>query len=349
MEADPALPRILVIRPGAMGDILVATPVLPNLRHAFPGSHIAFLVDRRFASVLEANPYIDEMIVFDKESMGRRWTPSRIKREMDFIAEVRARRFDMVFDLLGSLRSAILSLRCGAKVRVGYSYRIRKYFYNRMVIARNPQYVVEFNLDSLRRVGIPIVSREIHLPVRDTDVSFAGAWLSEKGVRGDTLLVGLFPGGGWQSKRWPERHFSVLGDLLARRLGAVVLIMGGPMEKGAVDRIASAMSSTPLRVEGLSLSNFAGLVSRLDLFVSNDSGPRYLAVAAGVPSVGLFGPTIGSNANPPDPKHVALSYGGECRCCNKLFCFGQECMKGIEPEGVYEEAVRLLEERGSRA
>jgi lipopolysaccharide heptosyltransferase II len=345
MEPLPVQPRILVIRPGAMGDILVSTPLLANLKAAFPRGHIAFLVGSRFVPVLKANPYLDEVVVFDKNALGRLWTPGRMRNEMKFIAEVRDRRFDIVFDLLGNLRSAILSLWSGSRIRVGYNYRVRKFFYNRTVIARNPQYVVEFNLDSLRRVGIPIVSSGIHLPVDDADVSFAAGWLSEKGLDGEAPLIGLFPGGGWQSKRWPEEHFSKLGDMLVRHLGATVLIMGGPMEEHSVSRIASKMSSTPLRVRGLPLSRFAGLVSRLDLFVSNDSGPRYLAVAAGVPSIGLFGPTNGSNATPRDPKHVALTYHGECIGCNRLFCAEKDCMKGISPERVYEEAVRLLRSR----
>ena len=339
---SPTPRKILVIRPGAMGDILVATPLLPNLRRAFPESHIAFLAGRKFVPVLKANPYLDEIIVFDKEKMGKRWNAGRIGREIRFVASIRARQFNIVFDLMGNLRSAILSLASGAGIRVGYSYRVRRFFYNRTVFARNPQYVVEFNLDSLRRLNIPVVQKDIHLPVDETDISFATQWLSAKGVCGGAPAVGLFPGGGWQSKRWPEEHFVRLGDLLARRLGAVVLVMGGPMEKDSVERIVSAMSSSPLKVEGLALSRFAGLVSRLDLFVSSDSGPRYLAVAAGVPSIGLFGPTHAPNANPPDPAHVALTYGGECTDCNKLFCAEKDCMKGITPEHVYEEAVRLL-------
>ena len=338
--------NILVIRPGAMGDVLVATPVLSNLKNAFPRSRIAFLVGKKYADVLKANPYIDELIEFDKESMGRFWGIGRLRKELAFLASIRARRFDLALDLLGNLRTAILCAASGAKERVGYTYRIRKFFYNRKVVARNPQYVVDFNLDSLRILGVPIGDKNIHLPADESDLVFAEEWLTKSGVDKDRLLIGLFPGGGWSSKRWPEGHFARLGDMLSSGLNASVLVMGGPQERSSVKRIISSMSAEPLEVENLPLSRFAGLISKLHLFISNDSGPRYLAVAAGIPSIGLFGPTEAMNANPTDSIHAAMTYGGDCLGCNKLTCADQTCMKRILPETVFKESCRLLKEQG---
>lgn len=338
--------NILVIRPGAMGDILVATPVLLNLRNAFPKSRIAFLVQKRFADVLKANPYIDELIEFDKESVGHFWGIGRLKKELAFLASIRARRFDLALDLLGNLRTAILCVASGARERVGYTYRIRKFFYNRRVVARNPQYVVDFNLDSLRMLGVPIEKKDIYLPADESDKAFAGEWLAGRGLGENRLLVGLFPGGGWSSKRWPEAHFSHLGDMLSSKLNASILVMGGPQEKDSIKRIISLMSAEPVEVQGFSLSRFAGLVSKLHLFISNDSGPRYLAVAAGIPSIGLFGPTNATNANPTESIHSAITYEGDCLGCNKLTCADQTCMKRILPEAVFEESCRLLKEQG---
>jgi len=342
----PEVENILVIRPGAMGDVLVATPVLSNLKSAFPKSRIAFLVGKKYADVLKANPYIDELIEFDRESVGRFWGIGRLRRELAFLASIRARRFDLALDLLGNLRTAILCAASGAKERVGYTYRIRKFFYNRKVAARNPQYVVDFNLDSLRMLGVPIEDKDIHLPADESDLVFAEEWLAKSGADRDRLLIGLFPGGGWSSKRWPEEHFARLGDILSSRLNASVLVMGGPQEKSSVKEIVSSMSSMPFEVESLPLSRFAGLISKLHLFISNDSGPRYLAVAAGVPSIGLFGPTEALNANPTDSIHSAITYGGVCLACNKLTCADQTCMKRISPEAVFEESCRLLKEQG---
>jgi heptosyltransferase-2 len=338
--------RILVVRPGAMGDILVASPLLPNLRRAFPESYIAFLVDKKFNEVLRGNPYIDEFIEFDREHIARSRGLKRIMMEIAFLRRIRAERFDTVFDLLGSLRTAILSVASGAKERVGYTYRVRKLFYNRRVLARNPQYVVDYNLDSLRRLGITICDKDIYLPSSESDASFADEWLSSKGIDNKRPVVGLFPGGGWESKRWPLEHFSRLGDMLASDLKARVLVMGGPQERDSVRRIASSMSQEQNEVLDISLSRFAALVSRLDLFVSNDSGPRYLAVAAGVPSIGLFGPTDAVNANPPLPIHRAVTYGGDCLVCNRLTCRDQTCMRELAPEMVFEVARTLLGHRG---
>jgi len=270
----------------------------------------------------------------------------RLKKELGFLASVRERKFDLVFDLLGNLRSAILCVASGARERVGYTYRIRKFFYNRKVVARNPQYVVEFNLDSLRRMGVPIHSKGIHLPVDDSDESFAEEWLSKQGIDRDGLVIGLFPGGGWPSKRWPEEHFSRLGDMLGSKLGAAVLVMGGPQERESVRRILSSMSTKAFEVQGFPLSRFAGLISKLALFVSNDTGPRHLAMAAGIPSIGVFGPTHAANTDPGLPIHSSITYGGSCLGCNKLFCADHTCMREISPEAVFEESYRLLKEQG---
>lgn len=338
--------NILVIRPGAMGDVLVATPVLSNLRSAFPKSRISFLVGKKYADVLKTNPYVDELIEFDKEGMGRFWGIGRLRREIAFLASIRAKGFDLVLDLLGNLRTAILCFASGASQRVGYDYRVRKFLYNRKVVANNPQYVVDFNLDSLRMLGVPIENKDIHLPADESDMVFAEEWLTKSGVDRDRLLVGLFPGGGWPSKRWPEEHFSRLGDMLSSRLNASILVMGGPQERNSVKRIISSMAAEPVEVEDLPLSRFAGLISKLHLFISNDSGPRYLAVAAKIPSIGLFGPTEAMNANPTDSIHSAITYGGDCLGCNRLMCADQICMKRILPETVFEESCRLLKEQG---
>ncbi len=331
-----------------MGDILVASPLLPNLRRAFPGSYIAFLVDRKFSEVLKGNPFIDELVEFDRQSIARSRGLRRVLMEIAFLKRIRLERFDTVFDLLGSLRTAILSVASGARERVGYTYRVRELFYNRRVLARNPQYVVEYNLDSLRRLDIPVHDREIYLPSSELDESFANDWLSKRGINKEGPIVGLFPGGGWESKRWPLEHFSRLGDMLVSDLKARVLVMGGPQERDSVRRIASSMSQERHEVMDLPLSRFAALVSRLDLFVSNDSGPRYLAVAAGIPSIGLFGPTDATNANPPFPIHRAITYGGDCLVCNRLTCPDRTCMREISPEMVFEASKTLLGRRGEQ-
>jgi ADP-heptose:LPS heptosyltransferase len=345
MRIDKA-DNILVIRYGAMGDVLVATPLLPNLRAAFPESRISFLVQKRFAGALRKNPYLNEVIEFDRDGMGQVWGIGRIKKELRFLASIRQREFDAVFDLQGNLRTAILALMSGARERVGFTYRIRKYFYNRKVPARNPQYVVDFNLDTLRAVGIPVKAGGITIPVDESDKAFASRWLTERGLKEGDLLIGLFPGGGWQSKKWCEDSFSKLGEMLSSGLKAKVLLIGGPQEAESVKRIVSSMRGKAHEVLGLSLSELAGLITKLDLFVSNDSGPRYIAVGAGIPSIGLFGPTSFANANPPCAIHSAVTYGGDCLACNKTACEDNKCMKGISPERVFEECRKLLKQSG---
>jgi ADP-heptose:LPS heptosyltransferase len=212
----------------------------------------------------------------------------------------------------------------------------------------NPQYVVEFNLDALRVLGIPVLDHGLKVYLCEEDRSYAEAFWTSQGFEGWDHVIGLFPGGGWESKRWGLKGFAEVGDALAREYGARILLLGGKKEEGVLDGIAGRMEQRPAIISGATLGQLAAVTAKLAFWIGNDSGPKYLAVAFDVPTVTIFGPTDPANATPPGGRHLAVVAEVPCLGCNKKACpfdpqdeQHQQCMRKLSSVQVLA-AVRQL-------
>ena len=154
---DDPVKTILIIKLRAIGDVVLSTSILPDLRKMYPDAQIHFLVEPPADEVLEDNPYVDKVIPYSwklwkKLSLFRSWQAG-----YRFIKNLRQQGYDLVFDLFGNPRSAFIAWISGARIRVGYNFRGRKFAYNRIVKARGDRvHEVEFNLDALRAMQIEI-------------------------------------------------------------------------------------------------------------------------------------------------------------------------------------------------
>jgi len=223
----------LVIKLRAIGDVLLSTAVLPNIRAFFPAAQIDFLTERVCRPVVEGNPYINSVLEFD---------PAR-QSGLSLIASVRRRSYDLVFDLFGNPRSALVTLLSGAPNRVGFRFSWRRRCYNSVVNGRGGEvHNVEFNLDALRAMNIPIVSTKIHFPISSAANEFALRTMDALGLR-RPLVVALNPGGGWYTKRWPAERYAQIGSRIAEEFGARVLVVWGPGEEEGARSIVAAIGS----------------------------------------------------------------------------------------------------------
>lgn len=349
---EPMSPHsILLIKLRALGDVILSTPVVWNLRQAFPKAQIAFLTEETGAELLENDPALNEVIVYPRQAVESMAGASRIREERRFLAQLKARKYDWVIDLFGNPRSAWLTYLSGAKNRVGFAYRFRKWAYNVKVPPKNPQYVVEFNLDALRALGIPVVDSRLKVHLREEDRTFAEAYWSRQGLGGEGPVIGLFPGGGWESKRWGLKGFAEVGDTLTQEYGARVLLIGGKKEEQDLEQMAGMMEKRPAILSEATLGQLAAVTAKLAMWIGNDSGPKYLAVAFGVPTVTIFGPTDAANATPPEAKHLAVVAEVPCLVCNQTTCpfkpndeRYQQCMRKLFPAQVMA-AVRQIWQR----
>lgn len=330
------LHKILVIKLRAIGDVILATPVLENLQQAFPSAQIDFLTEKPCASIVEGHPAVHEVLVLDRKQ-------KRASRAL--VQQVRQRRYDVVFDLFGNPRSAVLTWLSGAPMRVGFLFRGRKYAYTLKVEPRGDRvHEVEFNLDALRALQIPIVSRQLHVAVDVESASFAAKFWREHNLE-DRLVIGLNASGGWYTKRWPLENFAHLGDRLHRELNAVVLLLWGPGELEDMKTIAQNMQAPYLLAPSTNLKQLAALLSRLTLLVSNDSGPLHLAAAMDTRVVGIYGPTRPELQGPwGDGHETVVKTGLRCLGCNGVTCkiVTHDCMQQLGVEVVWQAVRRTL-------
>ncbi len=325
--------RILVIKLRAVGDVVLSTIVLKNLREAFPHASLEFLTEKGGAGVLQGNPFIDRCLVYDRTRMTG---PGLIR-------QVRKGRYDLVIDLFGNPRTALLTLLSGAQYRVGYRFRGRTYAYNAVVEPRGSSvHNTQFNLDALERIGIPIIDRSLHIvPGKHDEEKIEDFWRREIPV--GVAVVALHSGGGWRTKRWPEERFAAVADKIQSQHGAAILLPWGPGEEPDVERIRSNMKTRAIIPPSTTLLELAALLRRCSLVVTNDSGPMHIAAAMGTPVVGIFGPTSPRLQGPYGAKATTVRNESlPCLGCNLVECpIGNPCMKELEVQTVLD-AIREL-------
>lgn len=324
--------KILVMKPRAIGDVLLSTPVLPNLHDAFPGATIDFLVERFASPVLDNNPFLNKVIEYDAR------TDSPIK----LIMRLRKEKYDITFDLFSNPRTAILSMTSGARYRVGYPFKWRKYAYNIRVIPRGDRvHNVEFNLDALRRIGIEPTHKKPIFVLDDRSKNFASNFLQTQSLSSHGFVT-VNIGGGWEIKRWKSDKIVELCKLIAKGLNLPVVVLYGPAESaeaGLISKLAGAFLAPPT-----SLHQMGAIMEQSLLLVTNDSGPMHIAAALNVPTAAIFGPTSPHLQGPyGNTSEIIRKESLDCLECNLIKCpIGNPCMTELEARTVYERVEKLI-------
>lgn len=325
--------RILVIKLRATGDVVLATPVIENLKRRFPRARLAFLAEEASAEVLRWHPSLDELIVLPLRRWGSLGIRGSWREQVRFYRNLRRKRFDLAIDLFGNPRSAVLTWLTGAPVRVGYAFRVRRRAYTTVVAPPDrPGHEVRFHLEALEALDIPVATNRPRVAIPGTADEKAARWLREHAPDA-RAVIGLNPGGGWAIKRWPPEFFGRLADALIDEYGVNVLILWGPGEEGLVARVTGAMHNRPLVLPAATLAELGAYLKRCGLLVSNDSAPMHMAAALDVPTVGIFGPTDPRAQGPWGDGHgVVRKESVDCLGCNRIKCpIGNICMTTLEP------------------
>ena len=338
--------KILIIKLRAIGDVIMATPVIANLRSAFPAASIDFLTERPSAAIVEGNPDLNRVIVLDRAALKQQKPTQRLQTYLRFIADLRQQSYDLVFDLFGNPRSALLTTLTRAPVRIGYRYRIRRFAYTCVVKPRGDRvHEVQTNLDALQAVNLPISSTDLRVVIDDASTSEITRYWQQNGLHIEKLVIGLNASGGWYTKRWPLHSFAQLGDRLHREYGARILLLWGPGEREDAENIQRLMSTESVMAPATTLKSLGALLQRLNLLVSNDSGPMHLAAAMGTPVVGIYGPTNPRLQGPwGDKNEVVTKTGLDCLGCNGVTCRIEthDCMLALSVDEVLVVVRKLI-------
>lgn len=303
--------KTLIVRLSAMGDIVHTVPVAAALRRARPGVRIDWLVDRRYRDALELFPVADEIIAIDP---GGAW-----RNTVAAVGGLRARRYDVVIDAQGLIKSAVLARFAGGGRTIGFAREglrepLAGRFYSEAVATDPGVHVARKNLQLLRALGID--DARIETPIREVPSDVVADVQRSTGPRYGVLN----PGAGWSNKQWPPERFGALASEIQRSHGLAWVVVWGPDEEPLARRVEESSAGAAMLAPPTGLADLMALVRHAAIVVAGDTGPIHLAAAAGTPVVGLYGPTDPARNGPWAPEDICVSRFADCACHHKRRC-----------------------------
>jgi len=318
--------KILVIKLGALGDIVLASAAFSAIKQHFPESDLSLLTTPAYFPVIKDCPYFKQYFFFDRE---KPFWPQAQKTS----AALRQEKFQLVINLQNNFKSNLLAWLSGALERIGFRKGFRLGLLTKSVVYDQRENAL-WNLNRvLALANIPEAKRpELYLtPKTETE---AEELLKNSGWNNE-LLFGLHPGSsaGWQSKKWPVRHWVTLAQEISKS-GAIPVFFGDSGEFTELEKIAGKVQGKSFNLAGkTSLAILPAAIKRCRAFISTDSGPLFMAAAAGIKTVGLYGPTESKRHAPPGVI-VLEKKNLPCRPCYRKSCDQPLCLSGITPEDV---------------
>ena len=316
--------RILIVKLSSLGDLFHALPAVHSIRRHL-NAKVDWVTQPEYQRLVDCFDDVDRVILFHRRAAFRGMKP--------FLHELRAKSYDIVIDLQGLLKSAMIAAAARAERTLGPSYHREgsRILYSSVAGIRDGErHAVEQALDSARFLGAP--DGEIKFPV-----VFPGA-----DIEGTHPRILFFPCSRWPAKNWPVERFVELGRRLAAERGASLYVAGGPEDESVCSEIAGSIGEAQNLCGTTSLPELGGVIREMDLVVSVDTGPMHMAVAVGTPVVAIFGPTRPEKTGPYGTPHrvVRAASGSGMQSWRSA---GSAMIREVNIEPVVEEVFRLLD------
>jgi len=366
-----SLRRMLFLVEGQIGDSLVLTPVIRAVKRTFPSARVTVLVVERYTSpgedvppfsvltasaeqrerrVLGTNPHIDELLVVSRNRLRALRGIRRLAAEIAVVKALRRRRFDTAVVTWSEDRFSLWAFLSGARIRVGQRKGgVHLLLTHRPTIDRVRGGVLRYCCDLVRELGVAVESEETEYVVPESERRLVGEVLRAHGIRHDEFFAVVHAGATADYKIWPPERFAAVVDHLILQRGITIVVCEGPLDRAVTSEVFRHAKSQPIRVKGM----IAGLLERAGLCISNDSGPRHIAVALKTPSMafarqfhdrewGVYAKT---------PTRMLLQASGSCPACADGRCrdltptgerYGAHCMRMISTEQALEVVDRML-------
>jgi len=342
--------RLLIVKLGSIGDIVHTLPALAAVRQGFPDSEISWVVERNLSEILRDNPLLDRLIEVDTKALRRGlMSGETLRAPRQQLRRLRASAFDVALDFQGLLKSASIARLSGARRVFGYSRAglrepASSIFLSKRISVPKQVHVIRKGLllvEGALGISVSLEAERFSFPITVGDADETAA--REAAHSADGKFAILNPGGGWPTKLWNADRFGKLADALWSSYGLTSLVTYGPGEESLADAVRQAATTGKARPVDLSLKSFYALAKKAQVYVGGDTGPTHLAVAAGAPIVGLFGPTEWWRNGSPRADDVCVERTDiDCRVdCHRRSCSKWICMD-IEVERVFRAVEKRL-------
>ena len=329
--------RVLIVRLGALGDVVHAIPVAAALRRAFPSARIDWLVSPKHREILDLVPVIDRRLVMNDSGL------------IAAIRELRESRYDVAIDLQGLIKSAALARASGAPRVIGFTSRyarerLASWFYTEAydpggggMYHIDERHVVYTNLGVLETLGISVSVPEF--PIDRLESSVAASIAANTGCR----YAILNPGAAWPNKRWMPARFGALAAEIRSRHGLTSVVTWGPDDEAIARDVVGQSSGAAVLSPKTTIADVVALARGASLYVSGDTGPAHIAAAVGTPIVGIYGPTRPTRNGPLAGADITVSRSDVCRCHHLRRCrLNTMCLESIDVAEVAAAVERRL-------
>jgi heptosyltransferase-1 len=325
--------KLLIVRLGALGDIVHAIPVAAAVRRALPEVRIDWLVSAKHRELLDLVTAVDRCLVVNDRSQPRGGRPL-----LATIQAIRHERYDVVIDLQGLIKSAAIARMSGAPRVIGFARRylrepLAAVFYTEShdpggegIYAKSERrHVVDINLGLLEPLGISTTRREF--PLRPVDSAIRDQMRQATGGR----FALLNPGAAWPNKRWPPERLAAVAAALRDRHDLMSVVLWGPGERDLGQAVVAASLGSAVMPPPTSVADIVALAHDAEVMVSGDTGPTHIGAAVGTPLVGIYGPTRPERNGPWLAEDVTVSRAEICQCHHLRQCrAGRLCLLDIE-------------------
>jgi lipopolysaccharide heptosyltransferase I len=341
----------LIVRLGALGDVVHAIPVAAALRQAFPAARIDWLVSAKHREILDLVPVIDRRLVInDPSTRSGQAGPSGGRSLLSAIGELRRTKYDVAIDLQGLIKSAVLARSSGAPRVLGFSSRYARERAARLFYTdvydpgrgglydpRETRHVVDINLGLLSVLGITAPARAFPIEAADPDAA-----RNARAQAGGPYAL-LNPGAAWPNKRWPPARLAAIATALRARHGLRSIVLWGPGEEALAAQVVAGADGAAILSPRTTIADLVALARHATLMVSGDTGPTHIAAALGTPMVGIYGPTRPARNGPLSPDDITVSRDRVCQCHHLRRCkLDRMCLLDIEVAEVLDACERRL-------
>lgn len=352
LPSDFSPRRIAIIKPSALGDVVMSLPVLNAARQAWPNAHISWVINKGLVGLLEHHPAIDELITFDRKGFGQ--GVGGAARFASWLWSLRQHNFDLVIDLQGLLRSGLMARATGAKYRVGLaeSREGSTRFYTHKIQTLDETNVDVHAVDRLMKVaaGLGIAKREEKPSFFWPRTLRTQAWARNTLENLPRPWVGYTLGARWQTKRWPVENFVKLAEMVSDNFGGSVVLIGGGEDSILGQKFLNESQNRLGAVSNLlgktTLPELQAICGEVDLLVSNDTGPLHVGAALGTPTVGIFTCTRTARTGAYARNAASVSTKVDCAGSLQKTCNHTKCFAELDARKVYQAVANQLYAEG---